>query len=104
MRKNVACYPAEVHRRQCRIDEISFHPHMVIPHINEHLSEDVTNLDFRKTECLGLDAENEVLHFERKHLLIDRKLRCPASLNHERTCTISVKFCNGTEQIKKVAS
>lgn len=65
--------------------------------------EDVGDADLGEGERLALDAQNEVLHPQRKRLVVHDQLGRPTPLHHQPPRLVPIKLRDGREQIQKVS-
>lgn len=90
--------------RDDRVDEIGLELDMVHANVVQDLGEDVGDLDVGEGERLALDAQDEVLHPQRKGLVVDDELGRATPLDHEAPGAVAVKLRDGAEEVEEVAA
>lgn len=90
--------------RDDRVDEIGLELDVVHANVVQDLGEDVGDLDVGEGERLALDAQDEVLHPQRKGLVVDDELGRATPLDHEAPGAVAVKLRDGAEEVEEVAA
>ena len=75
---------------------------MVLPHSPQYVLEYVGNLDLSQRKCLSFDVEHNVLHSERKRLLVNYQVGGTAMLDHKLARAISVELSHGAKKFEKI--
>jgi hypothetical protein len=99
--------PSDAFEQQDRndgVDKVALHLDMVLSHRLEHVRQDVGDPDLSEGERLALDAQDEMLHLERKGLRLDGQFGSSAAFYHELSRSVAVKFGDGAKKVKEVLS
>ncbi len=75
---------------------------MVLPHSPQYVRENVRDLYLSQRECLSFDVEHNMLHSERKSLLVNYQVGSTATLHHKLARAISVKLGHSSEKVEKI--
>jgi len=75
---------------------------VVLPHGLQYVREYIGNLYLSQRKCFSFDVEHNMLHFERKSVLVDYQVRGTAALDHKLACAISIKLGHGAKELEKI--